>query len=222
MPFPSLEVLDSFKRGNENPLNNGGKWKSVAGSGSAGQVLAEYYQAVSGQESNAYWSESLKEPTIAAFVKDREAWNSSTRMWLFSCSQGNPEVKEEGGYILQIRKGGAFTQFELYRGIILGSIEFEVKSNDGIALQVLGGKVTVWHKPGSEAWVNVLEVSDSTYKEGFSGVHINGEEGPGWSNFSIGKEKFEEKLAASLSFSGKLTPHKEGAEHTNVLGMIIG
>lgn len=228
MPLPHLQVLDSFKRAPENPLSNGGKWEQLGEVAGGGKIEGEKFVGEPTINEGAFWTpEEFTEQAVAASVYGVEAGLKGT-LRFYNCLQPGAGSEGVGSYVLVVLGGAAGeVTLRLFEGGVgeLGSGAFihGAKDGDGVASFVRAGKVSIWYKPGTEAWEEVLSVTNSKYNKGRVALASYASSNGGFTNFSISKEKSNEEFFASLSFSGKLTPHKEeAAEHTNVLGMIVG
>jgi hypothetical protein len=226
MPLPPVQVLDSFKRPPENPLNNGGKWAESSAFFEAtdrGKIAEEKFVGISPTSiSTAYWTpQEFTENVVTASIYGVEsALNGTVRL---NCCMPNPTGEEKGYTLLLTNEGLSAGQckFALNQS---GLAELEritvsgMKEGDGVALGVKSGKVSAWHKSGAETWTLLYEVANSVYTKGFVGLECFKSTNGAWTNFSVTKEL--ETFSASLPFIGKMTPREEGGK-SNILGMIL-
>jgi hypothetical protein len=233
MSLPSLAVLDSFKRGNEDPLSNGGKWQKQEGHTSlsistAGKIVSEKYVGETANENSAFWSpEEFTEKAVAVYLYGVETGLEGP-LWLYNCLQ-SPEIEgNKSGYILLLQGMGAGAlKWTLYADDFTGKVEGSAVTNstkdgDGAALWVNAGLVSAWYKPGAGAWEELFATSSASYTKGYAAIRSTKSENGALTNFSVsGTGKYIQSLSGTLPFSGKLVPHKESSGNTNTLSMII-
>src|SRR5947209_6397445 len=107
MSFPTVSLLDSFIRASENPLNNGGKWKALGGTGentNAGHITSEAWAPnsvfSSSKEDGAYWTvQQYVNPAVAV---EFNAIPSNERYLALWCCLSNPTVTAKSGYRLRV------------------------------------------------------------------------------------------------------------------------
>lgn len=216
MAFPTVALLDSFKRANENPLNNGGKWASVA-SRTLGKILEEAYQSegVTGH-ATAYWTPTeFTEPGVSVemFAVPNEA-GKGRAFFIFSCAP--TPITVANCYELEITEEGVAGKFEFEINRVVGGVEEQIAKTKEIAcaagdrfgLNVTATKVQSWHKAGAGAWTMINEVGDTNYTKGFIGIGFGGSGGGQVKlrNFeAVGSGPKIEILKASLKPAGALT-----------------
>lgn len=182
MPFPTLTLLDSFKRA-ESPLSNGGKWQAFfLINGNTGSCVEnidwEHAEGIAGKTYGAYWTpEEFTNPGIA-ITRDRRIVDQGE--WSIWGCLSEPLVANISGYRLQFTKTGEV----LSRGEFIVRLErcdknvFTTLSTtanelyeegDSVGLLIAEGKVEYWHKPKGGAWEKRASAADATYTKGFVG-----------------------------------------------------
>src|SRR5512146_3167237 len=104
--FPTVTVLDSFKRAPENPLSNGGKWKSFFPAGAnRGNITGEHWETISASRpEGAYWQPiEFSNPGVALQWSERVADNTYWKLW--ACVS-NPTTSSINGYVLKLKQEG--------------------------------------------------------------------------------------------------------------------
>ncbi len=190
MAFPAVVLLDSFKR-EENPLSNGGKWKTWAyTTGSIGHCVGIDWENGSASDiESAYWSPEeftpATEPVGVAITRDRRITDTGT-WFVWACLTHPTEAGKFTGYVAKI-KFESENKFEatLYRcdeGPSFHKLGFtetgEVwAEGDRLGLAVIpsGGsqEIGLWHKIGAEEWKVVTSELDNTYTKGFIAFGID-------------------------------------------------
>lgn len=191
-----LRVIDSFQRANENPLNNGGKWASMA-SRPVGQILEESYQSegITGK-ARAYWTPTeFTEPAVAVEMFTAPGEENKGRAFSIAVVAPTP-IANENGYLLEITEESVAGKFEweLIREVegvetqLLKTLKVACAAGDLFGVRVTSGKVQAWHKSGAGAWALIGEGADTTYTKGFIGVGFAGSGGGKTKlrNFEIG------------------------------------
>jgi hypothetical protein len=213
--FPTVTVLDSFKRENENPLSNGGKWKAFfPASTHLGKITAEHWETVSGGiVEGAYWQPiEFTSPGVAL------QWTSSTEQetyWRLWACVSNPTSGELDGYALKLKQEGA-GKFEVKLEKCVANVLTELAKTTGVAfavgdrfgLSVQKGKVIGWRKKGVGAWEELLSKADGTYTKGFVAFDARAADGD-LVNFEAGIEEEEGPPPPPLE--------NPGTQHTRVL-----
>lgn len=179
--FPTVTVLDSFKGHEENPLNNGGKWKEFFPSkANKGRLTNEYWETISGSiVEGAYWQPlEFSDPGVALqwirSVSDNTYW----RLW--ACVS-NPATSSLNGYALKLKQEGA-GKFEAKLEKCAANVFTELGKTTGVAfaigdrfgISVQEGKVIAWRKKGVGAWEELFSKADSSYTKGFAAFDVIG------------------------------------------------
>ncbi len=220
MPLPALEVLDSFKRGNENPIEKG--WKKLFGHSTAGKVESEKYHGEAVVTDGAWWvpGGEYTEPAVAAFAYGIEEMNEGEQLWLLANIQAPEASESELLLLLRHKAGEAKTRLavELYLGEVglLKRAEIEApKDGDGFAFWPHEGQTSVWYKPGAGAWEELFKTA-TVLAKGFIGVTVASSATAAWSNFSVtAQEPIVEKPSTQHSIVGvEIIPLAIKAEHT--------
>lgn len=184
MAFPTVSLIDSGERANENPLKNGGVWKSasviwknplqilsskIVGTVAYPEINGSYYAGTVG-------ATIFQNPTICATIAT-EPTGELHGFYLVSCVK-TPGVSLNYYYLAAIREATA-GKYKLLIGkqvagsatVLSTTTAVALAAGNKIGLQVIGGKVIAWKNTG--AWAEVAAVSDATYNEGFIGIVTN-------------------------------------------------
>src|SRR5271166_2965016 len=195
MPFPSLELLDSFKRGNENPLSNGGQWSIIHGfsSGGRGAVVNEQFESKAefglGTAASFWNVKTFTSPAVADIVSKEPT--ELKRTFVLFAALVNPTEESRSGYVLTVEREilpgmFAFILAKMVEGVFSTLAEttgVSVAQGDLLGLQVTEGKVIAWHKSEVGSWTIVNEHADASYTAGYVGIGARGEEEAGVQNF---------------------------------------
>lgn len=188
MPFPTVTLLDSFIRAEENPLSNGGKWKDFFESAEhKGRCNGTEWETISGStKEGAYWQpETFKEPGVALDLTFKNPVREGNYWSLLACL-GEPESAIFTGYRLKIVAAeageGSFT-FILEKAVagvwtvMTEKAAVTMKAGYRFGLSVQGGKVIGWRKIAAGAWEEILNHADVSYTEGFIGFNAIAQDG---------------------------------------------
>src|ERR1700677_2367111 len=182
--FPTVTVLDSFKRPNENPLSDGGKWKSFFPAGSRmGSIQTERWETLSsGSVEGAYWQPiEFSAPGVALQWFATTAQSTYWRLW--ACVS-NPTTSALNGYAFKLKQEGS-GKFEAKLEKCVADSFTELAKTTGVGfavgdrfgLSVQEGKVINWRKKSSGAWEELLSKTDGTYTTGFVAFDAIGQDG---------------------------------------------
>lgn len=184
MAFPTVSLIDSGERANENPISNGGVWHAapviwanplqvissqIKGSVAFSAVNGSYYSGIVG-------ATIFQNPTIAATLATLPGGEIHDVV-LISCI--SLPGSSRNYYYLEVAQEATAGKFKVVIGkqvagtatVLSTTTAVALAITNKIGLQVLGGKVTAWKNAG--AWAEIATVSDSTWKEGFIGVVFN-------------------------------------------------
>ena len=182
MPFPTLTLLDSFKR-NESELgeaaehNQWKKWLAKI-AGNRGTLIGSEWETKTTAHEGAYWSAS--EFTNGAVAVTRNAHITSRGTWFLLVNISNPTTELFTGYDLAFGQAGGGTSFEwkLRRWdtneeaepevFLLESGTITLASGQSIGLVAREGKVEFWRKKEG-TWELIHASADSKYTKGFVG-----------------------------------------------------
>lgn len=199
--FPPVEVFDSFKRPNENPLNNGGKWENFLATREGGVVseaFTQTFEEFAGFSSTFYyWTPAqFSVPDLAVAVEAKNLASQGQIAWnLFITTS----VTEFNGFIVTIQQEGegfetpVTTHYKLAAsagGEVTGKLGFEAASGDRVGLSIQEGKAIAWYKQGGGEWKELASLS-SVITKGYIGVGTGAEHQPGESFFSNHLINFE-------------------------------
>lgn len=147
MAFPVLEILDSFKRAPENPLDNGGDWAAapaMLSSFSAGKIEGEKYVGEAGTVAASYWTpQEFTEAAVAVNVYGVEGTLKGVLL-LYNCV-ASPATVETGYYLGLVPSGVGTVKCEIGLAGVGKLAEANIagmKEGDGIALDVKAGVVS--------------------------------------------------------------------------------
>jgi hypothetical protein len=174
--FPTVTVLDSFKRPNENPLSNSGKWKEFFPSGSnKGDISSEHWETIlASRAEGAYWQPiEFSNPGVAVQWVEKVTDNTYWELW--ACI-AHPTSASLNGYVLKLKQeGGGKFAVELEKCVANSFSELAKTTGvtfavgDRFGLSVQESKVIAWRKKGGGAWEELISKADSTYTTGFVG-----------------------------------------------------
>jgi hypothetical protein len=230
MAFPVLEVLDTFKRGEEKPLSNGGKWVTGYTTLGVGEIRKELWW---GEETYAFvlWNQQFLEPAVAIEIVGTFA--TGKVFYLLSCAPEEGKAYSKG-YALSATKEAGSNEWGLNlqknESVLSSKAGVTIAPGDKMALWVHNGKVTSWvHHEGT--WNEIQSVSDTTFSKGYSGIggEMKGEGANtvGLRNFEVNNFVAPIKLIDSLErienpfwFGGKwvVNGKTEGPGETNAKG----
>lgn len=182
--FPTVTVLDSFKRPNETPLSNGGKWKQFFPAGSnMGKISDEEWETISASRvEGAYWQPiEFSNPGVALQWSGK---TTDTTYWKLWACVSNPTSSSINGYVLKLKQegGGKFT-VELEKCVANSFTELAKTTavafavGDRFGLSVQEGKVIAWRKKGGGEWEELISKIDGSYTTGFVGFVAEGIDG---------------------------------------------
>lgn len=191
MAFPTVTLLDSFKR-SENPLSNGGKWKTFFpinnGTGFCNGTSWENKSA--SKVEGAYWSPT--EFTNPGVAIDRSLSINDSGYWTLWACLSNPTTSKISGYRLKmLHTGAGLFEVKLERcdensfTVLSTSIAQAFAEGDRIGLSVQSGKVEYYRKKGVEEWEERASKADTTYTTGFVGFAVEAQDGD-TTNFEAG------------------------------------
>lgn len=206
MAFPTVTVLDSFKR-EETPLEKGngtipGAWETFfIASGGVGHCVSntDWENHASEDIEGAYWSVStFSAPTGVAITRDRRMEDGGT--WFVMACITAPTTTEISGYRLTaLRTGGSgstakFTvkleRCDKHIFTVLHTMTEEViKEGDRMGLAVQAGKVEYYRKVGGGAWEERASGNDATYSSGYSAFGVINAGDGNTTNFEAGPEE---------------------------------
>jgi hypothetical protein len=174
--FPTVTVLDSFQGHEENPLDNGGKWKAFFPAGSnKGRLKSTEWETISGSTpEGAYWQPlEFSNPGVALQWSSKVTDNTYWKLW--ACV-ANPTSSSINGYVLKLKQesGGKFAvELEKCAANVFTElakttgVKFAVGDRFGLSVQE--GKVIAWRKKGGGEWEELLSKADSSYTTGYVG-----------------------------------------------------
>lgn len=199
MPVPTLAIIETFNRVNENPMKTP-TWSAINGFATLGQISSEHWRAKeafeTGHEDGCFWNgQEYQSPFIGAVLAITQT-GLLRFMELLSCLQ-TPTTAEKSGYMLKLVVGSGTKYTVTIEKMVKGTrstlatkSEVNVPLLSMIGLLVAGGKLTVWTKEtettGSWTQVAGLEATDSTFTKGFSGIGANGNVGA-WDTIEVGE-----------------------------------
>jgi hypothetical protein len=193
MAFPTLTLLDSFKR-SENPLSNGGKWKTffavTNGPGFCNGTDWENINPASSPQ-GAYWSPIEFSNPGVALTRDQRIDDGG--YWSLWACLTDPTTSKISGYRLKMIHIGSGGKFEVKLekcvensfSLFATSPEETFAAGDSIGLAVQAGKIEYWRKKGAGAWEERTNAADATYTSGFVGFASTGANGD-TTNFEAG------------------------------------
>ncbi len=186
--FPTLAATDTFKRAEEKPLSNGGKWSAVGGA-LLGQVNAtEEWQPYAVEIAQARWNVAEQtNPAVSVLVKT----SGQVQCGLWTCLSAGAE---SGYKVLYEVTTTTVILSKVVAGVAtaLGEVVRSIANGDSLGITVRSGVVTVWVEHGS-GWESLVSVADATYTKGYGGIigiksGILGKTGPTkYQNFTIGE-----------------------------------
>jgi hypothetical protein len=178
MSFPTLTLLDSFKR-SEEPLSNGGKWKAFfpANSGLSHCNGTDWETHAKTFNEGAYWSPIEFASPGVAITRDQRIEDAGT-WWIWACIS-NPTTSKVSGYRLALVHTGSVGKFEVKLekctensfSVLSTTTGETYELGDKVGLAVQAGKVEYWHKKGAGAWEERANHADSAYTKGFVAIH---------------------------------------------------
>lgn len=188
--FPATPVLDSFKRATEKPLDNGGKWEKLSGTGGKGTVQNEKLTIVRAYEvfkeqissEGAIWvpTEFFEPSVILRVVKLPNTEERFPALWC--CVKKGEKVgyrakfQEEG--IKEELKNRFIVYLERWdagkRTVLKEVLKVEMKEGQWIGLTAMEGKVKAWVLTSETEGTVVAEHADSTYVKGYIGWQAGG------------------------------------------------
>jgi hypothetical protein len=213
MAFPTVSLLDSFKRAAESPLGLNEPWKTdwklINGCTATGEIKAgELYTAKTAfatGEDGAYWTlAEFTNPGVACEV--RALTTAERRLDLWACLS-KPTEATKSGYRLSViaeATAGKYT-FKLEKCVtgtfstLVETTAIAVAVGDRIGISVQAGKVIAWKKVGAGAWEEVNSKADAAFTKGFVGIISKGTGLAEARNFEAGPSTvIVQKLTAKL------------------------
>lgn len=185
--FPTVALLDSFKRG-ESPLSKGngvinGAWKGIFPNGveaNRGSCNGNEWETGAGPPTleAAWWSpEEFTNPGVTTQFNGSIELSEFFSWW--ACLS-NPTTGEISGYRLKARwEGGKLFEFKLEKVVknvytvlaTLAAVKLEGSSGgepkDKVGLSVQEGKVIAWRKKVGGEWEELLSAVDGAFTKGF-------------------------------------------------------
>lgn len=221
--FPATSVKDTFKRGAEKPLSNGGKWETITGAANTGKITSGelWRQDVARPaESGALWN--VEELTNPAVSLELPFSGDSTKSGLFVGIWCCLSKAAQSGYFLRFTGDGSeplsmtvtLEKWVAGAKTILGvKVKQFLLGEDSIGISLRGEQLRGWRKHEG-TWEELLKATDGTYTKGYTGFAMSGE--------AYGCRNFGYIETAALSKSFKIqerTATGGGAEayHFNVL-----
>jgi len=161
--FPNLAATDTFKRPDEAPLSNGGKWSALFGD-PTGEIVAEKWFA-QGAPAAARWNVAEQtNPAVSLTITE----TSQNPYGIWACL----DAAGENGYFVEVAgKTEKVNLFRLKEGVrvLLSQVIAKVENGDSIGLGVRAGTVGVFRKRGG-TWALLFQVSDSSFTKGYGGI----------------------------------------------------
>jgi len=182
-PTEPLPTLDSFDRGDENPLSDGGNWSNgILNSGESGLVVSGNALACTRTTTCSAWRSNRQ------YGPDVEAWATFTTMpgngnglRLYARLQ-QPGSATADGYVLRAVQQSGSDQILVDRldngaFVNLMTLSQELAVGDTILLRASGPLLEAWRRDGS-GWSRLGTVADQTYSaSSYVGVSLRGTTG---------------------------------------------
>ena len=181
-PVEPLPVVDSFDRGNENPLSDGGRWSNgIIGSAETGLRVTSNQLASTKNTTCTAWRKT------ESYGPDVESWARITTLagtgnsFLLYARLSNAGAGGSGYRVRTLQQAGTDQVFieRIDSGVIVTRLTMsqELAVGDTLLLRAKGQSIEAWHKRGA-TWTQLGAVSDSTYQTaGRVGVGIRGKTG---------------------------------------------
>jgi len=158
MAFPAVTLLDSFKR-EENPLSNGGKWKSVAFlSGGVGRCKEsiDWENLAAHDLEGAYWSPGeFTAPCAVAICRDKKINDAGA--WLVMACVTHPTTSKFSGYRVMMAHTGTISGTE-------GKFTVTIERCDEESFTVLSTTTEEVFKEGDRLGIAVKAMSSTGAK----------------------------------------------------------
>lgn len=175
--FPGMAITDSFERGNENPLSNGGAWVK-GGSGVSDQLILSsdavtFLRSAFTAAGRYTASGEVTAPAVEIEIITIPA-ESSFQVELYACVKAEAEFlngykvvfNSNGEILIQRRIAGAIVNFGPF---ITGK---PLVAHMRLGVTVLEGKIKVWWNIAGKGWELIAEAADATYTKGYSGLGL--------------------------------------------------
>lgn len=179
MAFPTLGIIDSFTRANEDPVANGWLGPIFTGEPQLKVVSNQLLPNTAGAEGNSYWNTSMG-PDIEAYITLTSALAASARViFYFRCTVG----ASVNGYRVQFRNlaGDHLILIDKMTANVNSQLGANIDpadtfaSGDSFGAEMIGDTITAYYKPAAGAWTNMGSRTDTTYTgAGFSGISLVG------------------------------------------------
>ena len=173
--FPTLVVKDSFKRAEEKPLSNGGKWSTITGAADTGEIRTEeaWEADETKPESGARWNAAEQANPAVSLEVQKVSANKSRQIGVWACLSAT----EKSGYLVRwnynlLKKPVTIEKWVKGTQTILATALTEGKlvAKDLIGISVRAGKVAAWHKTSAGEWEQIAIVADTTFTTGYTGI----------------------------------------------------
>lgn len=186
MAFPVItpSTIDNLRRGNEDPVSDGGRWSPIFGHAQMGRIHNLGWNAqgeFGGEEDNAaYWNVEKYGPVTGIKTKVEVIPKLADEfLYLFACLS-DPASAACNGYRVSLHGAGVgFHKFiwQLEKQVngewevLETSSAMELNELDEIAFSVQEGKLQGWHREEkTEPWTLVIEAADASYTKGYIGI----------------------------------------------------
>lgn len=189
MAFPTVTLFDSFKRAEEDPLSNGGKWVffvtpdflSERGPKVREERLESPFTYGSGP-TGAYWTPKEYADIGVAVMLDGEYNEEGKSAYYLFARLGVSEEKWQG-YFIRLESTGTAGKYNLTirkwkntgtnKSEALATVNnVAIAKGDRLGLACIGTTISAWTKAGAGAWTEVTSVVDATFSKGWIGVAL--------------------------------------------------
>ncbi len=175
MAFPTLGLLDSFTRSDENPVSGGPGWAGPIWTGEPQlKLVSNQVLPVSGGFGNSYLTTPLG-PDLECYFTLTSALAAGERVIIyFRSTVGSPN-----GYRIQFRNNAGDHVVIIDKDTVQIGATIDpadtFSSGDKFGVEVIGNTFTAYYKDGAGAWTNLGSRTDSTYTiAGYVGIAITG------------------------------------------------
>ncbi len=172
MAFPTLGVLDSFTRADENPIANG--WAGPLWTTEPQLKIVSNQVLAASTFGNSYYT-TQQGPDLEAYFTLTSALGAGERVIIyFRSTVGSPN-----GYRIQFRNDAGDHKIIIDKDTVqLGAVidpADTFSSGDKFGVEVIGSTFTAYYKDGAGAWTNMGSRTDTTYPAAnYVGIAITG------------------------------------------------
>lgn len=178
MEYPTTSILDSFTRGDEDPVAN-----FSSAFGGAGDVFRLVSNAINADSllngiATGYWDAGTFGPDMEAWVTVATKGANGEYASVFA-RMLNPGFPTTDLYDVRATTDAGTDIWTINRvdnavGTPLGStFTQEVSNGDGIGIRCIKDRISAWYRSGG-VWTKLAERTDGTYSAaGYAGVGVN-------------------------------------------------